>query len=65
MRKTTQRETDMKLTTDLPGLMAMLGAGRQTAVQIAEEAGAGFKVGRRRLYLVSKVEQYLEGLTQE
>ena len=33
--------------------------------KIAEEAGAGFKVWRRRLYLVSKVEQYLEGLTQE
>ena len=62
MRKTTQTETK-KIAVDLPGLMAMLSVGRGTAERIANEAGASFKIGKRRMYLVDRVEKYLDAQT--
>lgn len=62
MRRTTDFSAGRKITTDVAGLMDMLCCGQKTARDIAEAAGAGLNIGRRRLYLVSKVEQYLETL---
>lgn len=66
MRTTTSRNeaTNSKLTATLPELMAMLGVGRQTAEQIANASGASIKVGRRRLFIVPKIEAYLNRISQ-
>lgn len=65
MFKTTDNKSDQKITVDIIGLMAMLSCGRATAIQIGHDAGAVLKVGRRTLYHVPKVEQYMENLTKE
>jgi hypothetical protein len=62
MYKTTEIKTDNKITVDINGLMGMLSVGRQTAEQIATAAGAGLKVGRRKLYRVDKITAYLDEL---
>ena len=65
MNKTKQFQTDRKLTTDIVGLQAMLGTGKQTAGEIARAAGAVLTIGRRKLYLIPKIEQYLSNLTEQ
>lgn len=60
MRQTKERETDNILAVDIEGLAAMLSCGQSTAKKIGEDACARITVGRRVLYSVSKVEQYLE-----
>lgn len=62
MNKTTKRETDTILTVDIEGLAAMLSCGKATAREIGEQAGAKIVLGRRVLYLVTKVEKYLESI---
>lgn len=52
------------LTVDISGLMEMLGTGKVTAAQIGQAAGATMKVGRRRLYYVPKIREYLKTLTE-
>ena len=49
----------------LPELMAKLNCGRFTAEKIATAAGAKIKVGRRTLYHVGKIEEYLTRLSNE
>jgi hypothetical protein len=48
------------ITVDAPTLASMLNCGRATATKIGNEAGARVQIGRRVLYRVSKVEQYLD-----
>lgn len=62
MNKTTKRETDIVLTVDTEGLAAMLSCGEATARKIGEQAGARIEMGRRVLYLVTKVQRYLESI---
>ena len=50
------------ITVDKTELMQLLGVGRWTAEKIAEEAGASIKIGKRRLYSVSKIEDYISRL---
>ncbi len=64
MRKTTESSQYHKVTVDIYDLMDMLGVGRATAQKIGKNAGAELHVGRRRLYHVGKVENYLEKLTE-
>ena len=63
MNKRTDRESNQKITVDISTLQAMLSVGRNTAAEIGKAAGAELKVGRRCLYLVSKIESYMENLT--
>lgn len=62
MRKTQYAETENRITVDLPQLQAMLCVGRSTAERIAKEAGASVRIGNRRLYVVSKISDYMETL---
>lgn len=45
---------------DVSGLMNYLKVGRNKAMQIGEESGAKVKLGRRNLYIVSKIDEYIE-----
>ena len=60
MLQTKQRETNRKLAVDIEGLAAMLSCGQATARKIGEDARARILIGRRVLYSVNKVEQYLD-----
>lgn len=53
-----------KIMVSIEELQDMLSVGRNTAKQIGIDAGASVKVGRRRLYNVSKVEEYMNRLTE-
>ena len=53
------------ITIALPELMAKLNCGRCTAEKVAAAAGAKIKIGRRTLYHVGKIENYLDTLTDQ
>ena len=53
-------KNDDILSTNLKGLMFMLGCGRTTAEKIAKESGAVRKIGKRTLYLIAPIKNYLE-----
>lgn len=59
MHKTNAKETDTKITVDIIGLQNMLSVGKNTAYKIGEEAGAVVRLGKRKLYIVSKIEDYI------
>lgn len=59
MHKTNVKENDAKITVDINGLQNMLSVGKNTAYKIGEEAGAVVRLGKRKLYIVSKVESYI------
>lgn len=65
MYKTNVIDTPYKITVDLPTLAGMLGVGRTTAERVGKEAKAVIKIGRRTLYNVAKIENYMEGLSEE
>ena len=65
MYKTNVIDTSKKITVDLPTLAGMLGVGKCTAQKVGKEARAVIKVGRRTLYNVAKIENYMEGLLKE
>ena len=62
MQKTKNRKTEHSITVDIEQLSAMLGCGKTTAKQIGEAAGARIMMGRRVLYSVRKVEEYVEAI---
>ncbi len=65
MRKTTQFSTSSEnLTVDTPRLMEMLEVGRATAVQIGTEAEARIQIGRRVLWNVEKIREYLNEISE-
>lgn len=64
MHKTNSVETENKITVDIYGLQAMLSIGRNTAAEIGEKAGAVIRVGRRKLYNVRKIEEYMNKLSE-
>ena len=64
MRKTADRPSDLKLTVDLKGLAAMLSCGKDTARKIGEQAHARICIGRRVLYKVDKVMDYLSSVAE-
>ena len=65
MRKTTQFGTSPKsLTVDTPRLMELLQCGRATAVQIGNEAEAKITIGRRVLWNISKIREYLDEISE-
>lgn len=62
MQKTKNRKTEHSISVDIEQLSAMLGCGKTTAKQIGEAAGARIVIGRRVLYSVRKVEEYVEAI---
>lgn len=50
----------MPITVDIEHLAAMLSCGKDTARKIGEDAGARITIGRRVLYSVRKIENYIE-----
>ena len=54
-----KNSTVERITVDIKQLTEMLSVGRNTALAIAEESGAGIKFGRRKLYNVKKIKAYM------
>lgn len=64
MKKTADRETTEQIAVDIQKLSAMLSCGLATARKIGEQAGAKIMIGRRVLYSVDKVRNYLDCITE-
>lgn len=64
MNKTLLRETNQQVAVDIERLSAMLSCGRATARKVGEQAEARICIGRRVLYSVDKVKQYLSNLSE-
>ena len=54
-----------KRAVDIVELQSMLTCGRGTAERIAKESNAKFKVGRRALYSVDKIQEYIDAQVEE
>lgn len=64
MNKTFARESNEQITVDIEKLSAMLSCGHATARKIGEQAGARICIGRRVLYSVDKIKQYLVAMSE-
>lgn len=65
MNATKQIETlEDRRMVDTNGLQVMLSSGRKTAVEIGTAARARVQVGRRVLWNVKKIEQYLDTISE-
>ena len=64
MNKTKERPTSQPITVNIDKLSAMLSCGHATARKIGEQAGAKIVIGRRVLYSVEKVKNYLSYLEE-
>lgn len=61
MNKTNKIKADSNsMAVDINGLKELLGVGKYTANKIGKDAGAVFYVGRRKLFILSKVQAYLD-----
>ena len=65
MNKTKERPTSQPITVNIDKLSAMLSCGHATARKIGEQAGAKIVIGRRVLYSVEKVKNYLSYLEEQ
>lgn len=67
MQKTRTNENPLsdRITVSAETLAGMFDCGRATAVKIGEDAGARIKIGRRVLYNVSKIQKYLDSISEE
>ena len=63
MRPTKRYETDNHIAVDIIKLQAMLGVGKSTADDIGKKANAIIKVGRRKLYNVKRIQEYMDSIT--
>lgn len=64
MNKTKERPTSQPIAVNIDKLYAMLSCGHATARKIGEQAGAKIVIGRRVLYSVEKVKNYLSYLEE-
>ena len=64
MNKKKERPTSQPITVNIDKLSAMLSYGHATARKIGEQAGAKIVIGRRVLYSVEKVKNYLSYLEE-
>lgn len=64
MNKTNATETENKISVDIKGLQSLCGVGRNTAAKIGEDAGAVIRIGRRKLYNVQLVQEYMNTLAR-
>ena len=65
MRKTKVSTCENKIMVDINSLQEMLSCGKVTASQIGESAGAVLRFGRRKLYNVEKINEYINSMTKE
>lgn len=61
----TKNNPTERITVGIKELADMLSVGRNTALAIAEEAGAGIKFGRRKLYSVERIKEYMSEQAKE
>ena len=64
MNKTKERPSSQPITGNIDKLSAMLSCAHATARKIGEQAGAKIIIGRRVLYSVEKVKNYLSYLEE-
>lgn len=57
--------TEKKVTVNAETLAAMLDCGRATAVKVGDAAGARIKIGKRLLFKLDKVNEYLTRLADQ
>lgn len=57
-------ETNNRVTVNTESLAKMLDCGRATAVKIGTAAGARVQIGKRVLFKMDKVDEYLNKLTE-
>lgn len=62
MRKQKQIVVANPLTVDFKTLQGTLGVGETTARRIGKESGALIKIGRRSVYRIDKIKEYLESI---
>jgi len=60
MRKTNRNETENRLTVNTETLAEMLDCGKATAVKIGDAAKARIRLGKRVLWNMRKVQEYLD-----
>ena len=62
--KTMQNKSENfeKILVDIEGLMSMLSCGKVTANLIGEKSGAVVRFGKRKLFRVQVIKDYLNGL---
>ena len=64
MRKTSKEASLNKIAVDTKELQSMLSCGRTTALQIGTEARARLQIGKRVLWNVAKVQDYMDKLSE-
>lgn len=64
MNKTFRRESGQPIAVDIEKLSAMLSCGRASARKIGEQSHARIIIGRRVLYSVEKIQQYIRDLAE-
>ena len=66
MRERTKELIDInkRTTIDTKALQEMLSCGRPAAIKAGTAAGARVQIGRRVLWNVEKVEQYIDSISQ-
>lgn len=64
MNKTFNRNDPDVIAVDIEKLSAILSCGCATARKIGEQAEARIFIGRRVLYLVNKVQKYLDSIAE-
>ena len=55
---------DQRLLVDLLGLMELCSCGRIAAEKIGKDSGAVIRVGRRKLYNLEKVKNYINATSK-
>lgn len=63
MNKRIKSENKNKLAVDIVELQSMLSLGRNSAAELGEAADAVLRVGRRKLYNVERIKNYLDART--
>ena len=53
-----------KVAVGIDDLMELLSLGKNCAGKIGEEAGAVIRVGRRKLYNVKRIQEYMDSITE-
>lgn len=67
MNKTIKNDVQLseRISSNTKTLAEILDCGRATAVKIGEAAGAKIQIGKRVLWNVKKIQDYLDSLTKE
>lgn len=59
-KRTDSNNYNNKMAVDIKGLCEMMSLGRNSCMKLGEDAGAVIRVGRRKLYSVEKIREYIE-----